>query len=241
VTQQQNISYEVYKYDSVWPSVALRKLVDERIVVNDEDIERGFEANYGPRVRCLAIVFADLRQTKRVWELARDEYNRLAEARKKQIESNMVPREKADEVFVESFSDFFGNLAEQYSRDPGSKNLRGQVPPIRKFGGQPVLEREAFALQPGELSGIIQVDDMYVVLFCQGQTTPQNVELETVRDLIVEDLREKKLHQAMADYFQHLQDFSTIDNYLAGTTQSPQRDVENSRALPPMKQTSARR
>ncbi|NLE39125.1 MAG: peptidylprolyl isomerase [Pirellulaceae bacterium] len=241
VTQQQNISYEVYKHDSVWPSVALRKLVDGRTDVTEEDIEKGFEANYGPRVRCLAIVFADLRQTKRVWELARNEYNRLADARKKQIESGMTPREQADQMFFDSFGDFFGNLAEQYSRDPGSKNLRGQVPPIRKFGGQPVLEREAFALQPGELSGIIQVDDMYVVLFCQGHTTPENVDLATVRDLIVEDLREKKLHQAMADYFQRLQDFSTVDNYLAGTTQSPQRDMDNSRPLAPMRQTSARR
>ena len=39
-----------------------------------------------------------------------------------------------------------GIFAEQYSVDPTSKALRGEVPPIQKYSGQPALEREAFAL-----------------------------------------------------------------------------------------------
>ena len=47
------------------------------------------------------------------------------------------------------------------------------------------------------------------------------VEYAKVRDLIEEDIHEKKQHQAMTDFFDHLQESATIDNFLAGKTQSP--------------------
>jgi parvulin-like peptidyl-prolyl isomerase len=229
VTQEQGVSYDIYVYDSVWPSVALRKLIGDRVSVGEEEIERGFDANYGPRVRCLAIVFGDLRLAQRVWEMARDRHQALKDARDKQVASG-VPAEKAMSVFFDSFGEFFGDLAEQYSVEPGSKKLRGQVPPINKWGRQPVLEKEAFALAPGQLSGIIQVADKYVVLFCEGQTTPVAVDKQSVRGMIIDDIREKKLAQDMDRCFQHLQDFATIDNFLAGTTQSPQSLPKEPRA-----------
>jgi len=239
-TERQGISKEVYLHDSVWPSVALRKLVDDQVRVTEDDIDRGFEANYGPRVRCLAIVFGDLRLAHRVWEMAREKYDVLKAAHQKQLASG-VPRQRATSVFFDSFGDFFGDLAEQYSIEPGSKKLRGQVPPIRKWGGQPMLEQDAFALAPGELSGITQVGDKYVILFCQGRTTPVKVERQSVRNLIVEDLREKKRRQAMAKYFQHLQDFSTIDNYLAGTSQSPRERLRAAKKSPKLQPVPVRR
>ncbi|HLA86235.1 MAG TPA: peptidylprolyl isomerase, partial [Thermoguttaceae bacterium] len=239
VTEKQGVSYEVYMHDSVWPSVALRKLAGDQGAVTEEDIRRGFEANYGPRVRCLAAVFSDLRLTQRIWKMAREKHQTLAEAREKQVASG-ITAQQADGLFFDTFNDFFGDLAEQYSIEPGSRKLRGQVPPIKKWGGQPILEKEAFALSPGELSGIIQVGDKFVVLFCQGLTDPVNVDPASVRELILEDLREKKLHAAMATYFQRLQDFATIDNYLAGTSQSPQEKLRGGATLPDLQQVPTR-
>jgi parvulin-like peptidyl-prolyl isomerase len=118
-------------------------------------------------------------------------------------------------------ADFFGNLAEEYSVEPSSRALRGDIPPIQKFGGQPVLEKEAFALQPGELSGVIQAGDKYVILFCQGFTEPTKITFEEVRDQIFEDIYEKKLRLVMAKEFTSLQEGAQIDNFLANTSQSP--------------------
>ena len=118
----------------------------------------------------------------------------------------------------------FGELATQYSIEASSRALRGEVPPIQRHGGQPMLEKEAFTLQPGELSGIVQVDgSRFVILFCLGRTEPVQVDMASVRNLILEDIREKKLRIAMATYFQELQRNATIDNYLAGTSQSPSK------------------
>jgi parvulin-like peptidyl-prolyl isomerase len=195
ITEQQRISVEVYRHDSVWPTVALKKLVGNTAQVTEEDLQRGYEANYGPRVRCRAIVLNNPRMAQRVWEMAR---------------RDLTPEN-------------FGRLAAQFSIEPGSRANEGEVPPIKRWGGQPVLEREAFSLKPGELSSIIQADDKYVILLCEGFTEPIGVDMASVRNLLVEDIREKKLRLAMANYFDELKENATIDNFLAGTSHSPKR------------------
>jgi parvulin-like peptidyl-prolyl isomerase len=193
VAEKQKTSLDLYFDDVVWPTVALKKLVKERVEVNKDDLQKGYEANFGQRVRCLAIVFNQPRKAQEVWEMARNHMT----------------------------ADFFGNLAEEYSVEPSSRALRGEIPPIQKFGGQPVLEKEAFAMQPGELSGVIQVSDKYVILFCLGFTEPTKITFEEVRDQIFEDIYEKKLRLSMAKEFTSLQEIAQIDNFIANTTQSP--------------------
>jgi hypothetical protein len=119
--------------------------------------------------------------------------------------------------------DFFGDLAEEYSIEPQSKALRGEVPPIRRFGGQPQLEDVAFELAKDELSGIIQIGDKFVILKCEGRTEPVEVQHEEVREILYQDLYEKKLRIAMSDKFAELRAKARIDNYLAGTSHSPDR------------------
>ncbi|MBN2579849.1 MAG: peptidylprolyl isomerase [Pirellulales bacterium] len=198
VTRQQNISQEIYRRDAVWPSVALRKLAAANVTVTQEDLQRGFEANYGPRARCLAIVLNSPRHAQEVFDKARK--NNTAE--------------------------YFGYLAEQYSVDPGSQALRGEIPPIQKWGGQPNLEAEAFSLKPGQLSGVIQIEDKYVILRCEGFTQPVvKVELtdERIRNELYHVLYEKKLRLEMAKYFENLLAAAEISNYLTGSNHEPRR------------------
>ncbi|HUT10589.1 MAG TPA: peptidylprolyl isomerase [Thermoguttaceae bacterium] len=193
VTEKQGVSLDVYRHDTVWPTVALKKLVGDDITVTQEDMQKGIASNYGPRMRCLAIVLNNFRRAQEVWEMAR----------------------------ANCTAEYFGELASQYSIEPGSRALRGEVPPIKKHGGQPLLEEEAFSLQAGNISGIIQVGDRFVILYCLGCTKPTEVRFEEVRDLIYEDIFEKKQRLAMAKYFSDSQDTATIDNYLTGTTRRP--------------------
>jgi len=193
VCESQQITVEQYVRDTVWPSAALKKLVVDRVQVTDEDLQKGYEANYGPRVRCRAIVLNQMRRAQEVWELARDNPS---------IEN-------------------FGLLAEQYSIDSVSRTLRGEVPPIQKHGGQPQLEREAFSLQPGELSGIIQIGETYVILYCEGQTQPRTIDFADVRQLIHDEVYEKKLRLEMGRHYDRLQSEAHIDNFLVGTVKSP--------------------
>jgi parvulin-like peptidyl-prolyl isomerase len=185
VTEQGDVTQEIYIQDAVWPSVALRKLVEDRIEVTDDDLQKGYESSYGPRVEILACVLSDQRTAQKVWKMARDN-----------------PSEE-----------FFGRLAEQYSIEPVSASNRGKVPPIRKYSGQPTIEREAFAMQPGELSGIIATGDKYIIMKCQGRTEPVVSDLEAVRGELVRDLTDKKFSMEMAAEFDRLTENAEIDNF----------------------------
>ncbi|MEO2046289.1 MAG: peptidylprolyl isomerase [Pirellulales bacterium] len=190
VLAEQQISRKQYLRDSVWPSAALKKLTASSIVVDKVDIDKGFAANYGERVRCLAIVLGEMRRAQEVWNKAR---------------KNPTP-------------EYFGDLAEQYSIEPTSKSLRGEVPPIQRFGGQKRLEQVAFGLQPGQLSGIVQMGDKYIILRCEGRTERIEIDQEEVREILGKDIYEKKLRMAMSEKFESIREQSRVDNYLAGTS-----------------------
>jgi len=196
VTGDQRVPIQHYVEDIVQPTVALKKLVG-KVPVTREDLDKAFQATFGPRARCRMIVVDSQRRAQEVWQLARQEPT----------------------------TDRIGDLAERYSVDIATRGLRGEIPPIQRYGGQPALEREAFALQPGELSGVIQIADRFIVLYCEGYTEPAPVRFEEVRDELYDDILEKKQRIEMARLFAHLRESAAIDNHLAGTSQTPARSA----------------
>lgn len=212
ITKEQGITKEEYLNNAVWPSAALKKLTEQSVEVTQEDLQKGFEANYGERVRCRAIVLGSMRRAQEVWDKAR--HNDSA--------------------------DYFGDLAEEYSVEPTTRTLRGEVPPLQRYGGQPQLEEAAFQLEPGQLSGIIQTGDKFIILRCEGRTERMDIDMQEVEDILRRDIYEKKLRMAMSEKFEELRANSRIDNYLAGTSNSPVRsqDVHRDTAVQP---TAARR
>ncbi len=195
VTKEGKVTIPLYVRDAVWPSVALKKLVNAQVNVTEEDIKKGFSANYGERVEVLAIVMSSQRTAYEVFKLARDN----------------------------NTEKFFGELAHQYSVEAVSRANYGQVPPIRRYGGQPMLEDEAFKLQPGEVSGVLAVGDKYIILRCIGRTKPVVADINAVRDELLKDIREKKVRMAMNQEFNRLQDSAQIDNFLQAKSQIPSK------------------
>lgn len=195
VTTEQGVSKDRYIRDSVWPSAALKKLTAKEVQVTQEDIQKGFEANYGERVRCRAIVLGTMRRAQEVWNKARQNQS----------------------------ADYFGDLAEEYSVEATSKALRGEVPPLGRHGGQETLENVAFSLQPGELSGIVQVADKFIILRCEGRTERMDIDLKDVGEILHRDIFEKKLRMAMGQKFEEINSRARVDNYLAGTSHAPDK------------------
>ena len=192
IKQQDGATVELYVLDAVWPSVALKKLVGENVQITPADLQKSFESSYGERVEVLAIVLGDQRQAQKVWEMAR----------------------------ANPTDAFFAQLAQQYSIEPASKANGGKVPPIRKHGGSPMIEDEAFKLKAGELSGIVAIENQFIIMRCQGRTKPVEVEMEAVKNELSKDIHEKKLRVAMTEEFDRLRMTAQVDNFLAGTTQA---------------------
>jgi len=197
VTEQPGATVDLYVRDAVWPSVALKKLVGTRVEITDEDLRRGYESNYGERVEVQAIVFSDMRQAQKVWDLARN--------------NNTEP--------------FFTELAQQYSIEPSSRSNGGKVPPIRRYGGSPLIEEEAFKLKPGEISGIVSVEGQFIVLRCLGRTKPVPTNFNEIRGELTKDIQEKKLRILMTKEFDRLRETSQVDNFLVGSSRSGARSA----------------
>ncbi|MEM7454854.1 MAG: peptidylprolyl isomerase [Planctomycetota bacterium] len=186
-----------YLEDEVWPSVAMRMLVEDSVTVTDEDLQKSFESNFGPRVEVLVVMLSDQRTALKVWRMATANPDR----------------------------EYFGQLAGEYSIDPTSQMNYGEVPPIRRHGGSSELENEAFALQPGEISRVVQAGQHWVIMYCKGQTTPRITDFEVVRDELYADIFEKKVRIATAERYYQVRESAQIDNFLAGTSQTGQDAV----------------
>ena len=199
-TEDSGLSIPMYRKNIVVPVLSLKRLTRKMVEVREEDVQRSYEANYGQKVRCLAIFFeaSNQRRAMEVW--------------------NMANRFKTEESF--------GDLAAQYSYDPESRLNRGVIPPIAKHCGHPTLEKAAFALQPNELSELIHVEDSFVILYCLGHVDPLPVKLEDVKVDLVADIFEKKQQMIISRYFDHLHDQAVFENYLTGVEQNPAASKE---------------
>jgi parvulin-like peptidyl-prolyl isomerase len=186
VLSDKGKTLEMYVRDAVWPTVALKKLCADQVQITEEDIRMAFEANFGQRAEILAIVMSNQRTAQEVWEMARSR----------------------------NTEQFFGELANQYSVEPSSRANFGKVPPLRKHGGQASLEKSAFGLKPGEMSGIIEVGGQYVILRSQGFTEPVVQDINAVKDDLVKEIREKKLSKQMDTMMAKLSSDAQITNIL---------------------------
>ncbi len=201
VTQGKSEREMFYIEDEVWPTVALKKLVSGAVDVTSEDLQKSFEANFGPRVEVLWIETNDHRKALKIWNMANANPNRQ----------------------------YFGELAHQYSIDPASMSNYGVVPPIQRHGGRPDLEKEAFTLEPNEISKVIQQGESWITMFCIGRTEPVVADLDAVRQDLSEDILEKKMRIAMGRAFNKLRDNAQIDNFLKGTSQPGRAYIEANR------------
>jgi foldase protein PrsA len=186
---ERGVTIDQYRKDIIWPMLALRKLAGVNVQLTKDDMQKAFQRNYGPRVKARAIVLDNPRRATEVWEKARQ-----------------TPEE-------------FGRLARTHSVDPNSRPLDGAIPPIRMFGGAPELEKAAFKLKPGEISGVIQVGvNQYVILQCDGFTEQVVTDMAEVESILKQELHEEKTNEAVAQTFQKLKDASRVDNYLTRTS-----------------------
>ncbi len=192
---------EVYRTNILWPEIVIRKLSAPMVEVTDEDLQKGFEANFGESIQCLGIVLNEERRARDVWQQART-----------------LPAKEN-----KSLEEVFGDLAAKYSVEPGSKQMRGEIAPITKNGGMPNLENEAFSLKPGELSSVIQIDrETFVILYCKEILPAKEVSFDEVKDSIANDIRKKKEILAARQYISDLYKRSTINNFLTGQKIAPQ-------------------
>ncbi|MFQ5733413.1 MAG: peptidylprolyl isomerase [Planctomycetaceae bacterium] len=184
---ERGITPQQYQRDVIWPMLALRKIAGTKVEITKRDMQEGFAREYGPRVKAKLIMVDNPRRAGKVHDEAR--------------------RNPAD----------FGRLAQRYSIEPNSRVLGGEIPPIRRFGGNKKIEDQAFRMRPGEISPVIQIGKRFVILKCEGRTKPVVKSMSEVQQALYEQIKEEKTQAAVAQVFEKLKRETTVDNFLTGS------------------------
>lgn len=163
--QYKKTLYE-WKEDVIRPKLLMTKLVRGRVTVSEEEIRAGFDAYYGEKIDCQLIYWPT--DEKKV---AQQEY---AAIRDSDTEFDRQAKHQAN-----------SSLAAH----------GGQIAPIgRRTTGNDEVEREAFKLQPGELSPLIATPEGIAVIKCIQRIPAQtNVSLESERKKLYKEVFEKKV------------------------------------------------
>ena len=205
--REMKINPATYYTNVIRPMLALKKMAAPAVNVTLEDREKAFQATYGPRVEVLAIFLDKQRDALDVWTQAR------------KVCDTSKPIEQSRQAF--------GQLAAQYSVEPGTKANEGLIEPISRYCGMPQVEEAAFKLQPGEMSEVIPFDTIngkqYIILLCLGMTEPRFVspDEEEIRDKLYAHIYDQKLEIEVGQVLNRIITSATIDNYLTGKTQGP--------------------
>ncbi len=198
-----------YRRDVIWPMIALRKLAGDDVQVTESDMHRSFQRDYGPRVRCRMIMMDNVRRANDAWEKA-----------------TRTPED-------------FDKLAREYSVESNSRALGGSIPPISRYSGNQTLEDAAFRLQPGEISGLIQVGNSYVILKCEGRTEQVVTDIKDVENELRLQLLEEKTQERIAVVFEDLKKQTRVDNYLTNTSTGGSNTAQNTSYTNQIQQTGS--
>jgi hypothetical protein len=178
-----------WKEDVVRPKLMLGKLCKSRVRVSDEDLSAAFEARYGEKVECRIIQWP-----KTAAEAAKAAYPNLRDS--EQAFSDLAKRQE-----MSALASAGGKVK------PLNHHLAEFNPP---FGDKEVndrIEREAFRLQPGEVSGILEIPDGLIVIKCDRRVPADTtINPAAVRADLAKEMTEKRTLQEIPKLFNELRD-----------------------------------
>ncbi len=123
-------------------------------------------------------------------------------------------KKKAEEILAKAKAgEDFAALAKEYSEDPGSKDNGGEY----TFGyGKmvPEFETTAFALEPGEISGLVETSYGYHIIKLEEKiaSTPEKVEeAKALRKNIIKEYEQQLKAEAFQGRYEELQKNYTVE------------------------------
>jgi hypothetical protein len=166
-----------YKADLLRPKLLMRKLVQVQVRVEQEDLRKAFEAYYGEKVACRMILWP---ATERKHAMA--EYAKLRDS---------------DEEF--------GRKAKQQV-SPSLASKGGDLGEVGRYTmGNDELEKEVFALKPGEVTRLIDTPEGIAMVRCDRRV-PANPEakLEEQRVWLEQEVLTRKAQAEIPRVFAEL-------------------------------------
>ncbi len=160
--------------------------VAPRLAVTDQDLDTFYQANPDQfkepeTVRASHILFG----------VAKDAAPAAKQATRTEAEG-VLKRVKAGEDFA--------TLAKQYSKDPGSAAVGGDLNFFPKGQMVPAFDAAAFALKPGEVSELVETEFGYHIIKMTERRSGRVVPLAEVKDRLSEFLKQRKQQELVQQY-----------------------------------------
>ncbi len=185
--------------------VTVNNLIEKEIVpkvkVSDEDIQKFYNDN---KER----YFSKPEQVRASHILIGVDTKADAEAKKK-------AKEKAEAVLkeVKEGKKEFAELAKSNSTCP-SKDQGGDLGSFGKGQMVKPFEDAAFALKPGEVSGIVETQFGYHIIKLTEKKAPENVSLDEAKPKIAEYLKGQQIQAKVAEYISELKQKIKVEKLL---------------------------
>jgi beta-lactamase regulating signal transducer with metallopeptidase domain len=176
--QRYNKTLYEWKEDVIRPRLLLAKLCRSRVTVTEDDIKKAFESHYGEKVHCRILLMPSGQE-----KVAFNTWEKL--------------RKNPEDFEKEAGKQANGHLAA----------VQGEIKPIGRYSMNDEVEKEAFQLQPGEISRLIGTPEGPVILKCMLRLKPDaSRQLDKERPVLQKEVFDKKVQQEIPKCFKELRD-----------------------------------
>jgi hypothetical protein len=165
--------------DVIRPRLLLSKICQGRVKVDDADLKRQFEREYGEKRQVQIIMWPNGDNLK----VIQQEYGKIRES---QVEYDRAARAQAN---------------------PALASSAGHIKPIGRhsYAEDPIVEQIAFQLKPGEVSQILQTKQGYVVMKLHRVIPPDDkVKFEDVKPRLFKQAYDESMTQEIPKCFAEL-------------------------------------
>ncbi|MEO6808235.1 MAG: parvulin peptidyl-prolyl isomerase [Isosphaeraceae bacterium] len=228
--KERKISPAQYAREIIYPALALRKLASPGVQVTPDDIAKGYEAQFGQKIRCRIIMTGSLEDAKGIWEELRKDTSKfewLAQNDRRSID--------------QATRSLGGMLAEPISRHAAPVTVSDAVfqqlvdlPDGIKIklpdGTTSVNKEEAKKYTPkdGDFTGPIQVSTSSYAILQRVSLLPahQYNKTKELDEQMRSAIFEAKLNDRMREVYEDLLRTAKIDNVLTGRTNTVAHDEQ---------------
>ena len=185
--EQSGMTEKEFK-DNIVEYLSLRKLLEPRIEITDEELEAYFE------------------ETKAQW----------AQAEQVQASHILVEDEKTAKEVEQKLNDGedFAELAEEYSTDSSNANNGGELGYFGKGRMVPEFEEAVFAMEVDEISGPVETSQGFHIIHVTDKKEAKEASLEDSEEQVRDALFERKMQTEYGVLIAELKEKYTVENNL---------------------------
>ena len=188
--EQSGMTEKEFK-ENIVEYLSLRKLLEPRIEITDEEIKTFFEENKEQ--------MGQAEQVQASHILVEDE------ATAKEVEQKLKDGED------------FAKLAEEYSQDPGNASNGGDLGYFGKGKMVPEFEEAVFAMEVDEISGPVETSNGFHIIHLTGKKEAKEATLEDSKDQVKDTIFEQKMQTEYGVLIEELKEKYKVKNTLTDT------------------------